>query len=180
MRNRTDSTCRQAWRLRRQVLHGPPTKGDLAASLVAVETGCKASRQIPALRGERISAEVSWVQPRENGPSGPANAADQICPFGVGHRMPRRSSSPRSRCWWGSVPPGPAVVLGEVPAVNGQRGKRQLILPWVSRAEESTLILPCQDLGAKDRGALEKRSVLVSRDEATDKSTSKHPSATDC
>ena len=174
------NTCRPACRLRRQVSSEPPAKGSSCHRIAAVQFSGKLQDRTAHLRGERIPAGVSWAEPGEKPPSGLANAAHQSCSFGVGHRMPMRSSGPRSRCWWGSVPPGPAVVLSEVPAINGQRGKRQLTLPWVSRAEEPTLILPCQNLGSKDRFALESRSVPVSRYETADKSTRKHPSATDC
>jgi len=116
MRNTSDSTYRHAWTLRRQVLRGLPTRGNLVASIAAIETSCKASGQIPNLRGERISAEVSWVQPRQKGPSGPANAAHQNCPPGVSRRASCRLDGYRSR--WGADQPGPGVKLDEAYPIN--------------------------------------------------------------
>lgn len=135
MRNTTDSTCRQACWLRRQVLHGPPTKGDLAASVAAIEIGCKASGQTPNLRGERISAEVPWVQPRENGPSasGLADAARQDRPPGSSHRASCRPDGHRSR--QGADQPGPGAKLGEAYPINDRSNWHTSPADFVVRAQ---------------------------------------------
>ena len=117
-----NSTHRLACRLRRQVLHGPPTKGDLVASVAATQASCKASRQIEDLRGERISAGVLWDQPRENGPSGLVDAAHQNCPSGVRHRDANRSDGYLSR--WGTYQPGPEVRRDAAASIN-DLSKRQ-------------------------------------------------------
>ena len=111
-----NSTYRHACRLRRQVLRGLPAKGNLVTSVAAIQTSCKASRQIADLRGERISAEVYWVQPRENGPSGLANAAYQHCPSGIGCRTRSRLIGHRS--WWGTYQPGPEVRRDDAASIN--------------------------------------------------------------
>jgi len=123
MHGTEDNTCRLACRLRRQVLSGLPTKGNLVASVAAIQTSCKASERIPNLRGERISVEVSWVQPRENGPSGLANAAHQNCPSGVGYRDGMRLAGLRSR--WGTSQPSPEVRRDGAASINDLT-KRQL------------------------------------------------------
>jgi len=121
-----NSTHRLACRLLRQVLHGPPTKGDLIASVAAIQTSCKASGDSSNLRGERISAEVLWDEPREKRPSGPANAAYQICPSGVG--CPGEMRLAGSQSWWGTSQPGPEVRRDDAASVN-DLSKRQLS-PW--------------------------------------------------
>ena len=121
-----NSTYRFACRLQRQVLHGPPMKGDLIASVAATQTSCKASGDSLNLRGERISAEVLWDQPRENGPRGLVDAAYQICPSGAGYRNVQRLTSHQSR--WGTSQPGPEVRRDDAASVN-DLSKRQLS-PW--------------------------------------------------
>jgi len=125
MTNTTDSTHRLACRLRRQVLSGLPTKGNLVVSVAAIQTSCKASRQIEDLRGERISAEVSWGQPRENGPSGLVDAAYINCPPGVRPQDANRSDGYRSR--WGTYQLGPEVRRDDAASIN-DLSKRQLSL----------------------------------------------------
>jgi len=133
MRNRTDNTCRQAWRLRRQVLCGLPTKGNLIASVAANETSCKASEWIPILRGERISAGVLWVQPCKNGPSGLANAAHQNCPPGVGCRDGLRPTGQRSRR--GAEQPGPGAKLDEAYPINDRSNWHTFPTGFIARAQ---------------------------------------------
>jgi len=107
MHAKQNSTCRPAWTLRRQVLHGPPMKGDLASSVAAIETSCNVSGQTTNLRGERISAGVSWAEPREKPPSGLANAAQQNRPPGSSRRAADRLDGNQSRR--GVVQPGPGA-----------------------------------------------------------------------
>jgi len=147
MRNRTDNTCRQAWRLRRQVLCGLPTKGNLIASVAANETSCKASEWIPILRGERISAGVLWVQPCKNGPSGLANAAHQNCPPGVSRRASCRLDGHRSR--WGADQPGPEVRRGDAASINDLQRERHMSPGAASRASRRAVISSQLRLGGR-------------------------------
>lgn len=149
-RNTTDSACRQACGLRRQALHGPPTKGDLVASVAAIETSCKASRQTPNLRGERISAEVPWAEPRENRPTGLANAERQICPPGSSHRASCRLDGHRSR--WGVEQPGPEVRRGDAASINDLQCVRHKSPGAASRAPRRAVISSQLRLGATAAG----------------------------
>ena len=113
-----NSTHRHACTLRRQVLRGLPMKSNLVASVAATRTSCKASRQIADLRGERISAGVSWVQPCENGPSGLVDAAYINYLPGVRRRVSLRLIG--YQFWWGTYQLGPEARWDDTTSVNDQ------------------------------------------------------------